>query len=135
MLTEHIALKVTKKYINGWKNNDLNEIVSTLEPEIIIIESHGPTYKGIDSVKKWLGFWLEAESRITCWDITSFYFNDKDKQVFCEWEFKCISLGKTYILHGLSIIKFSLDSKILFMHEYRMTHAPYAWNEKSLQSE
>jgi len=36
-------------------------------------------------------FWEEAKSKITKWDILSFYFCNKEQTAFCEWDFECVS--------------------------------------------
>ena len=76
----------------------------------------------------------EAKSKITKWNILSFYFFDKEQTAFCEWDFECVSNDMTYALPGISIVKFK-DEKITFIHEYRMTHSAYEWQGDELKSE
>jgi hypothetical protein len=132
-MNEIDALKLVQKYITGWKENNLDQIIQSLTEDCLIIESHGPTYEGISAIKCWFELWLAANSYVTQWDITSFYFCDKQETAFCEWEFACISHDQEYTLPGISVIKFS-NTKISYLHEYRMTHAPYIWKREKLAS-
>jgi ketosteroid isomerase-like protein len=128
------ALKLTQQYINGWKANDLAQIIAPLAEDCTVIESHGPTYQGIVAIKRWFELWLAANSHIKKWDITAFYFCEQQQTAFCEWDFSCVSHNEEYSLLGISVIKFS-DHKINYLHEYRMTQKPYSWNGEQLQSE
>jgi hypothetical protein len=37
-------------YVDGWRNNDKEKILSSLSSDAIVIESHGPLYRGIEKV-------------------------------------------------------------------------------------
>jgi hypothetical protein len=121
-------------YINGWKQNDITMITAPLAENCIVIESHGPTYYGMQSIKHWFELWQAANSSIVQWDIVSFSFDAKAQIAFCEWDFACISNDVKYALLGISKVKF-LEEKISLIHEYRMTNVPYAWRGDRLQSE
>jgi len=133
-MNEKMALDLIQQYIDGWKQNDLQRIISSLSENCVVIESHGPTYHGIEEIRHWFDLWLKAENRITQWDLLSFYFHEKEKTASCEWEFSCISNKKIYEFPGISIVKFSAQ-KIAFLHEYRMTQQAYAWEKNRLISE
>lgn len=131
---EENAFNLIQTYINGWKQNDLPMIISALAESCVVIESHGPTYQGITEIKNWFKFWLEANSKIIHWDIISFYFCEQQATAVVEWDFSCVSNEINYALPGISIIKFT-EEKISSIHEYRMTHTPYAWEKDRLKSE
>lgn len=128
------SLALIKKYISGWKKNDIHLIISSLHRECIVIESHGPIYHGINDVKLWFDLWLAANSRILKWDLISYYFCNNENTAFIEWKFECISNGMNYPLSGISVIKFS-ENKIIRIHEYRMTKSAFDWNNKKLISD
>lgn len=125
---------IVQIYINGWKQNNLDMILSSLAEDCVIIESHGPIYQGSAALKKWFALWLQANSQIKNWDIKSFYFCSDKHTAFTEWDFSCISNGAEYSFPGISIFKFR-NQKIELIHEYRMTHNPYVWNGHMLQSD
>jgi ketosteroid isomerase-like protein len=133
-MKETDALKLTQQYISGWKENDVAQIIAPLTKDCTVIESHGPTYRGVAAIKHWFELWLAANSIVKKWNIKSFYFCEQQQTAFCEWDFACVSRNQEYTLFGISVIKFS-DHKINYLHEYRMTHAPYRWNGERLQSE
>ncbi|HEX4045178.1 MAG TPA: nuclear transport factor 2 family protein [Gammaproteobacteria bacterium] len=123
-----------QQYINGWKQNDIAMITAPLAENCIIIESHGPTYHGIQSITRWFELWQAANSSILQWNIVSFSFYAETQIAFCEWDFACISNDIKYALLGISKVQF-LKEKISFIHEYRMTKAPYVWRGDRLESE
>lgn len=132
-MIEAKALKLFEQYVTGWKENNLELIISCLSNGCTIIESHGPMYQGIQAVQRWFALWLAANSRVLHWNITSFYFCDVQQTAFCEWDFSCVSQNQEYTLPGISVVKFSSD-KINFIHEYRMLHPAYTWDGNQLQS-
>jgi hypothetical protein len=109
-------------------------IISCLTEDCVVIESHGPTYHGVYDIEQWFKFWLEAKSKVTKWDILSFYFFVNKKTAFVEWDFTCSSNDVEYNLPGISIAWF-IEKKISFIHEYRMTHKAYEWRKNELKSE
>jgi ketosteroid isomerase-like protein len=123
-----------RQYVDGWRENNIEKIVSSLDDNCIIIESHGPTYRGIEQVRKWFQYWTQENGRVIRWIINSFYFLEKENIAFFEWDFACNVAGKDHELFGISIVKLSGD-KISFLHEYRMTKAPYEWSAIQLNSE
>ncbi|MBY0545528.1 MAG: nuclear transport factor 2 family protein [Gammaproteobacteria bacterium] len=133
-MQEKDIFNLVQQYINGWKQNDLPMIISCLAENCVVIESHGPTYNGISNIENWFKFWLKAKSKVTKWDILSFYFYEEEQTAFVEWDFACISNNVEYSLPGISIIKF-IEQKISFIHEYRMTHQAYVWEKNGLKSE
>lgn len=126
--------RLFQQYVNGWKENDSHKIIDSLSENCIIIESHGPTYRGIEQVRKWVEFWVKKRGRVIRWDIVSFVFHRKQKTAFVEWNFACNVNRKNYELLGISVVKFS-DGKISYIHEYRMTKSPYNWKARQLNPE
>jgi hypothetical protein len=131
---EENTFNLVQQYINGWKKNDLPMIISCLTEDCVVIESHGPTYHGVSDIEQWFKFWTEAKSKVTKWDILSFYFCENKKIAFVEWDFACISNDIEYTLPGISVVQF-IEEKIYFIHEYRMTHKAYEWEKNELKSE
>lgn len=123
-----------QQYVNGWREKDLKKILQPLAKDCVVIESHGPTYRGKDDVKKWFHFWLSEKGKVLKWEILSFFYFEKESTAFFEWDFVCNVRGKKYHLPGISLIKFK-KGKISFIHEYRMTRESYQWNAKKLNPE
>jgi uncharacterized protein (TIGR02246 family) len=116
------ARQLVEAYVDGWRGNDSRKIVSSLSPDCIVIESHGPTFLGIEAIRQWVENWIAEGSRVDRWDITSFHFLE-DAAAF-EWDFECIAKGQHYHIEGVSIVEFS-EGKISAMREYRRTESPY----------
>jgi ketosteroid isomerase-like protein len=121
-IDDRMAKRLVETYVDGWRRNDLQNVLSPLSPDCIVIESHGPTFHGIEAIRQWVENWISAGSRIDGWDITSFHFLE-DAAAF-EWDFECVAGGRHYHIEGVSIVEFS-EGKISAVREYRRTEAPY----------
>lgn len=128
-MTTSQAKKHIQTYVNGWKANDAKIILKPLSPNCKIIESHGPIYTGIETIRKWIEVWLRSEGEVTRWDITSFSFIDAVATF--EWTFACEVNKKEYYIEGISVVHFQ-NNKISYIREYRTTKSTYVWNEKEL---
>jgi hypothetical protein len=134
-LMHNTARRLIEQYMEGWKENSKETILEVLSPTCTIIESHGPTYKGVENVSGWIDLWVKEKARVLQWDITSFLYKDDERTAWYEWDFTCIVGGKKHKLLGASLVKFE-NEKIVFIHEYRMTKNPYEWSvDQLLQSE
>jgi hypothetical protein len=116
-------------YIEGWKINNPAQIIDTLATDCIIIESHGPTYRGLDIATQWIAGWLGRGDTVDRWDITTFCFDEVKQTAVFEWEFECTAGGVHYEIDGSSIVEFE-DDKIVGLREYRMTESPYEWTRE-----
>ncbi|MCC2645391.1 MAG: putative cytosolic protein [Burkholderiales bacterium] len=130
---KNIALNLLETYIAGWKQNDINAIIEPLHNEVIVIESHGPKYIGVSSIELWFKMWKKADSYVKKWDILSSRYCEDSRSLFCEWDFECVSLNKVYAMLGISVVQFR-ENKISFLHEYKMSTAPYIWDGLQLTS-
>ena len=126
-MNDRQARTLIEDYVDGWKTNDRDRILSSLAPDCVIIESHGPTYRGTDLVRQWIESWFSGGSSVDRWEITSFH-SMEDTAVF-EWDFECTVGGQQYRLDGISIVEFK-DGRISTMREYRRTEFPYEWTPK-----
>src|SRR3989344_4475133 len=113
--------ELIERYVQGWKRGDEDVIISTLSPECIITESHGPTYHGIEEVREWIREWNEAKNSVDTWDLI--LFKIADQYVFFEWDFSCTVGDKQHSFLGASIAEIH-NGKILELREYRMTNKP-----------
>ncbi len=105
-MNEHIAHHLIQDYLDGWKQLDLSLVLSSLSEDCLIIESHGPTYQRVEEVRRWIDTWIKTRSRVIRWDLRSFYFSEKEKTAFCEWDFHCVANQKDYVLVGASLVQF-----------------------------
>ncbi|GHO84836.1 nuclear transport factor 2 family protein [Dictyobacter formicarum] len=113
-------------YIEGWKLKDREQILSTLDPACVIIESYGPTYRGKEMVGRWIDSWCAPGNIVDHWDVTSFFAGDES--CFFEWVFECTYAGNRGGFEGASIARFSND-KIIYLREYAMAAASrYEWD-------
>ena len=90
------------------------------------MESHGPTYRGLEIAKQWAESWFAEGNSVDRWDITSFHFDGEGNVAAFEWGFDCTADGVHYEIDGISIVEFE-SGKIAALREYRMTEPPYEW--------
>lgn len=121
---KNAARQLVELYVDGWRNNDLEKILRPLAENCLVIESHGPTYRGKDQVKKWVEKWIGEGSKVTKWDITSFYLSGET--VFFEWSFACIVNKRKGALDGITIAVVKNET-LASIHEYRMTKPAFDW--------
>jgi hypothetical protein len=113
-----------QRYVDGWKEGDEKKILNTLADDCIIIESHGPTYRGKESVKQWIADWHGRGNTVEKWVITSCYIC-KNVIVF-EWVFAYKGKKIREAFGGVTLAKVK-NGKISDLREYRATEFPFMW--------
>jgi len=113
------AKTLIQEYVDGWKENNAKKILDVITPDCVIIESHGPVYRGKEKVAEWINDWIKNKSLVSKWDIASFYEISPDKAAF-EWVFECTVNGTRHSIDGVSIVFFK-ENKINYIREYRTT--------------
>jgi hypothetical protein len=124
-LTASQAKELVEEYTVGWVKSDERLICAPLSESCLVIESHGPTYRGLPEIKRWIGDWTRS-NKVDSWVIKSFVFFDNT--ACFEWDFKCTCAGTTEQIYGASFVKF-MDEKISSICEYRITVLPERWKE------
>ena len=112
-------------YVEGWRDGDRGKILSTLAPDCVVTEAHGPVYRGMVRIGQWIETWFAAGGRVDRWEITSLVVAD-DTAAF-EWSFACTWLEKAYDFEGASIAKLR-GGKIASLREYCTTAPLYEWD-------
>ena len=123
-MNEQLAKSIIETYVTGWLENNPEQILETLTPDCLIIESHGPTYRGRDVVEAWITSWYQEGNHIGRWEITSFFY--VDGQAAFEWIFECGGDWGDMLIEGVSIVRFE-DDKIAYLREYRSTEPLFDW--------
>jgi hypothetical protein len=113
-------------YVEGWKTGTPSQIIDTLAPDCVIVESHGPTYRGLEIDTRWIEEGLGGGNTVDRWDIASFCFDEVEQTAAFEWAFECTADGVRYEIDGMSIVQFE-DGKIIGLREYRMTEKANEW--------
>ena len=116
--------KITNKYFQSWSDNDISAIEKYFSNSIILEESCGQVYVGLDEIKDWFKDW-HNNNKVIFFEIIE--LNILDERVICQWEFK--SSNRKYIneFKGVSIITFNNKNKIIEIKEY-MTKIPITYH-------
>lgn len=117
--------KLIYQYTTGWKEGNASKITETLSDNCVITESHGPVYKGLREIKKWINDWNKSKSKVNKWNITSFY--ETGEIAVFEWNFSCTVGGKKHNLDGITLAKIK-NGKIEHLREYKTTKPLYRRN-------
>ena len=127
-MNEQQALALVTQYVEGWKNNRPEQILAALTPECLIIESHGPTYRGRDHIRQWITGWFREGGSIQLWDITSFMY--AHNAAAFEWAFECTGIWGSAAFDGMTVVRFDAEL-IAYLREYRCTETPYIWSPET----
>jgi len=119
-----IEKDLVQQYVDGWKTGNHLEILDVLTEDCLIIESHGPVYRGKKIVKEWIDEWFKQGNSVEKWKITSFY-PCGDRVVF-EWVFAYKGKKTREAFDGITLAKLK-NGKIFELREYRATAFPFIW--------
>lgn len=111
-------------YVDGWIAADREKILRALDPDCVVIESYGPTYRGSEMVGRWIDSWFVGSNVVNSWDVTSLYI--VGDACFFEWVFDCTFAGNRNSFEGASIARLR-EEKIVYLREYAMTAKRYEW--------
>ena len=95
------AHRLIHTYVQGWITADREHSLSTLDPDCVIIESYGPTYRGKDMIARWIDSWFAPGNIVNRWEVTSLY--TVDESCFLEWIFECTYEGSRSSFEGASL--------------------------------
>ncbi len=113
-----------------WLLRDDTGIEDIFADAIIYIESWGPRYDGLATVKHWFAEW-NNRGRVVTWDIRQFFH--AGNRTVAAWYFKSsMDDGGSDEFDGLSLIEWDADDKIRFLQEYgcnRNNYNPYQDSE------
>ena len=116
--------QVILSYIAGWIEGNRGKILECLDPDCVVIESYGPTYRGTEMISRWITSWFAPGNEVNQWDVTSLYTTDDT--CFFEWMFVFTYMGERAGFEGAPITRFK-DGKIVYLREYAMTAPRYEW--------
>lgn len=121
MDAEHLI----RSYVEGWREGDAAKILGAVAPDCVVIESHGPTYRGKDRIRQWVETWFGAGGVVNSWEIRS--LETTGEAGFFEWSFACTWQGERYEFEGASVIRLE-EGGISYIREYTTTSPLYDWD-------
>ena len=120
------AEMLIRQYFQSWLQQDLSLFLSTLAPNIRIVECYGPVYDGIDETQLWFKDWhtRPEQGKVTRWDIFKVMYDEQQVLAAVEWDFECIYDGNVGSFLGASLFGFD-HRKITSIREYKMEKEQY----------
>src|SRR5918992_1471590 len=96
MRSEPMSTKIVSAYMQSLLDQDEAGFLRLLAPDVLIVESYGPAYRGHAQCQAWFRGWHGAPAfgRVTRWELGRCYTDENRSAVFCEWDFECIYEGK-----------------------------------------
>jgi len=119
------AENLIRSYVEGWREGDAAKILGAVAPDCVVIESHGPIYRGKETISQWIETWFGAGGVVHSWEIRSLEI--AGTAGFFEWSFACSWQGKRYEFEGASVIRFA-EGGISYLREYTTTAPLYDWD-------
>lgn len=111
---------IVAAYMQAWLDQDQTRFLSLLSPDVLVVESYGPVYRGHAECAAWFRGWhgSPAFGRVTRWELGRCFVDEKRSAVFCEWDFECIYEGKAGGFLGASLYLFR-DRLVTELREYK----------------
>ena len=120
------AEMLIRQYFQSWLQQDISLFLSTLSPNIKIVECYGPVYCGIDETQRWFNDWhtRREKGRVTRWEILELMYDAQQEIAAVEWDFECVYDGNVGSFLGASLFGFD-HTKITSIREYKMEKEQY----------
>lgn len=112
------AAELLRAYAAGWLSGNVDAVVESVAADVVVIESHGPTYLGRAEVRAWLEAWLAGGDVVHRWDLLSVIESEDGTHVAAEWDFACTAAGVRYDILGATIATAS-NGELTRITEYR----------------
>lgn len=125
--------KIIKLWFDMWLQKKDLGITDIFSDDAIYIESWEPQYKGSEKIKHWFTEW-NTRGNVLVWDIKQYFH--KENQTIIEWYFKnTMNDGKIEAFDGISLIKWTQETKICFLKEFGCNINNYDPYQSSLNSQ
>lgn len=115
-----------RQYFQSWLQQDVSLFLSTLSPNIKVVECYGPVYDGQEETERWFVDWHTRPEmgKVSRWDILQLIYDEHQEIAAVEWDFECIYDGNVGSFLGASLFGFD-DTKIVSIREYKMEKKQY----------
>lgn len=108
--------QIIRLWFDMWLQRKDLGIDEIFTDDVIYIESWSPKYENRATVKHWFEEW-NTRGKVLVWDIKQFFH--KENQTIVEWYFKNkMENGCIEEFDGISLVEWTLDSKIRFLKEF-----------------
>ena len=120
------AERLIRQYFQSWLEQDLTLFLSTLSPNIKVLECYGPVYRGTEEVRQWFADWhtKDGKGKVTRWEIFKILYDETQNIAAVEWDFECIYAGDLGSFLGASLFHFD-QTRIERIQEYKMEKEQY----------
>jgi ketosteroid isomerase-like protein len=122
--SEPTAEDVLRAYVRGWLAGDPDAVVATVSDDVVVTESHGPTYLGDDEVRAWIEAWVARGDRIHRWDLLTVVESPDGTRVAAEWDLACTAAGVDYEVLGATVATVSRGRLTCIIEYRRQPEAP-----------
>jgi ketosteroid isomerase-like protein len=113
-----------RDYIEAWERHDVAGVLATLAEDCVVVEGHGPVYRGRGRVEQWMRTWFGEGGSVDAWEITS--EAAAGDTLTAEWTFSCTWQGQSHTFDGATVARLRGES-IACLREYATTAPLYDW--------
>ncbi|HEX6035016.1 MAG TPA: nuclear transport factor 2 family protein [Anaerolineales bacterium] len=126
MINRNTAETLIRQYFQSWLQQDLSLFLSTLSPNIQVVECYGPVYWGTEEVRQWFVDWhtQSGKGKVTKWEIFKILYDEAQNMAAVEWDFESIHAGNVGSFLGASLFHFD-ETRIERIQEYKMEKEQY----------
>lgn len=108
--------KIIRLWFDMWLKQEDSGIIDIFTEDVVYIESWGPQYDDVKTVKHWFEEW-NTRGKVLAWDIKQFFH--KDDETIVEWYFENkMNDGAIEAFDGISLIRWTKDNRIKELKEF-----------------
>ncbi|MCC8022482.1 MAG: nuclear transport factor 2 family protein [Clostridiales bacterium] len=127
-MTREEQTALLKQYMESWVRQDKAQFLSTLHPDLYLVECYGASYRGLAEAERWFDAW-NREGRVVSWTLQDTWYDPKRDTLFGTWEFQAEHAREPEpCFDGITALQ-CRDGKIARLFEYERKHdkfRPYA---------
>lgn len=116
--------RLLERYADAWVRRDLESAAALLDPAVVVTESYGPVYDGVEVFRRWFTAWFDQGGVVHRWTLGSVRVGAGFE--FAEWVFDCTWQGNRSAFEGCSIAEVA-GGRIIRLREYATTAPRYEW--------
>ena len=115
--------EILRRWFEMWLIGKDLGIAQIFSPDAYYVESWGPAYRGVESIRQWFEEW-NTRGKVVSWPIERF-FHESSRTV-AQWAFRAEMYdGTVEAFDGMSLVEWNEEGQIRFLKEFGCNTANY----------